>query len=129
MKNSNAISAKKVATILVAGFMTTAALAGLLDNAWLMGVTDKDPLTYKPGEEIVFTVTPKGLDGAVPDGKYFLEHLGTDLNIVGYKRFNHVARRRADGGLGAMPPVSKFLYFYMPNHHTWEPPLRLSALA
>ena len=78
MKNPNKISAKKAATILVAGFMTTAALAGLLDNAWLMGVTDKDPLTYKPGEEIVFTVTPKGLDGAVPDGKYFLDWKKTD---------------------------------------------------
>ena len=53
-------------------------MAGLLDKAWLMGVTDKDPLTYKPGEEMVFTVTPKNLEGAVPVGEYFLDWKRTD---------------------------------------------------
>jgi len=62
-----------VAAVLAAGLTSATALAGLLDNAWLMGVTDKNPLTYRPGEEMVFTVTPKGLDGAVPAGEWFLD--------------------------------------------------------
>lgn len=61
------------AAVVVAGLTSATALAGLLDNAWLMGVTDKNPLTYRPGEEMVFTVTPKGLDGAVPAGEWFLD--------------------------------------------------------
>ena len=39
------------------------------DTPWLKGVTDKDPLTYRCGEKIVFTLTleraetlPSGLD-------------------------------------------------------------------
>ena len=35
--------------------------AGLLDNAWIKGTTDKDPLTYRAGEEIAITLTPMGL--------------------------------------------------------------------
>ena len=52
--------------------------AGVLDNAWLKGTTDKDPLSYRPGEEMVFTITPQGLDGAVPEGEYFLDWKRTD---------------------------------------------------
>ena len=66
------------AAFLAVWLAAATAAAGLLDNAWLMGVTDKDPLTYKPGEEMVFTVTPKGLDGAVPAGEYFLDWKRTD---------------------------------------------------
>ena len=69
---------KLVAAVLAAGLASATALAGLLDNAWLMGVTDKDPLTYKPGEEMVFTVTPKGLDGAIPAGEWFLDWKRSD---------------------------------------------------
>ena len=46
--------------------------AGLLDGAWIKGTTDKNPLSYKPGEEMVFTLEPMGIDGKVPDGEYFL---------------------------------------------------------
>ena len=67
-----------VAAVLAAGLTSATALAGLLDNAWLMGVTDKNPLTYKPGEEMVFTVTPKGLGGAVPAGEWFLDWKRSD---------------------------------------------------
>ena len=67
-----------VAAVLAAGLTSTTALAGLLDNAWLMGVTDKNPLTYRPGEEMVFTVTPRGLDGAVPAGEWFLDWKRSD---------------------------------------------------
>ena len=52
--------------------------AGVLDNAWLKGTTDKSPLSYKPGEEMVFTITPQGIDGAIPEGEYFLDWKRTD---------------------------------------------------
>ena len=53
-------------------------LAGLLDGAWLKGTTDKDPLTYRPSETMTFTLTPQGLDGAVPEGEYFLDWKRSD---------------------------------------------------
>lgn len=46
--------------------------AGLLDNAWIKGTTDKNPLSYKPGEEMVFTLEPQGLEGEIPAGEYKL---------------------------------------------------------
>ena len=46
--------------------------AGVLDKAWLRGVTDKDPVSYHAGEEIVFTVTPMDLDGPIPPDTYQL---------------------------------------------------------
>ena len=52
--------------------------AGVLDNAWLKGTTDKNPLAYKPGEEMVFTIAPQGIDGAIPEGEYFLDWKRTD---------------------------------------------------
>ena len=55
-----------------------AATAGVLDNAWLKGTTDKNPLSYTPYEEMVFTVTPMGLDGDLPEGEYTLEWTFTD---------------------------------------------------
>lgn len=62
---------KSIASMFVA-MAATVSFAGLLDNAWLKGTTDKDPLAYRPGEEMTFTVSPQELDGAVPDGEYFL---------------------------------------------------------
>jgi len=47
--------------------------AGVLDKAWIQGTTDKNPLFYKPGENMVFTLAPKGLDGELPAGEYFLD--------------------------------------------------------
>ena len=61
---------KRILPLLV---LSSAALAGPLDNAWLKGTTDKDPLSYAPGEEMVFTVEPVGVEGEVPDGEYTLE--------------------------------------------------------
>ena len=52
---------------------SSGARAGSLDNAWLKGVTDKDPLSYGLGEEIVFTLTPVGIEGDIPEGKYRLK--------------------------------------------------------
>ena len=60
---------------LILGISVTAvslASGGVLDNAWLEGTTDKTPLTYKPGEKMVFTVAPQDLGGRVPEGEYFL---------------------------------------------------------
>jgi cephalosporin-C deacetylase-like acetyl esterase len=48
------------------------ALSGPLDNAWLKGSTDKNPVAYKPGEEMVFTIEPQEIEGEVPDGIYLL---------------------------------------------------------
>ena len=57
---------------MLAAMAAMGAFAGLLDSAWLKGTTDKDPLTYRPGEEMTFTIMPMDLDGKVPDGEYFL---------------------------------------------------------
>ena len=58
---------------LLLAFSISSATAGVLDNAWLQGVTDKDPVSYHAGEEIVFTVTPMDLDGPIPPDTYQLE--------------------------------------------------------
>ena len=58
--------------------LASAAFAGPLDNVWLKGTTDKDPLSYAPGEEIVFTVEPVGVEGEVPEGEYALEWTFSD---------------------------------------------------
>ena len=68
----------KMTVFLLAGMTAAAAMAGLLDNAWLMGTTDKDPLTYGPGEEMVFTITPRGIEGELPAGEYFMDWKRTD---------------------------------------------------
>ena len=44
--------------------------AGLLDNAWIKGTTDKNPLSYKTGEEMVFTLELQGVEGEIPEGEY-----------------------------------------------------------
>ena len=53
--------------------MAAMAFGGALDSAWIKGTTDKDPITYRPGEKMTFTLTPQGLDGALPEGEYFLQ--------------------------------------------------------
>ena len=37
--------------------MAAVTLGGALDFAWMKGVTDKDPVSYKVGEKMVFTLT------------------------------------------------------------------------
>ena len=58
--------------LLAAAFSVFSLCAGTLDNAWIKGTTDKNPLSYKPGEEIVFILTPMGIDGEVAEGEYTL---------------------------------------------------------
>ena len=61
-------------TLSIVGFSCSfSAAAGVLDRVWLRGVTDKDPVSYHAGEEIVFTVSPMDLDGPIPPGAYQLE--------------------------------------------------------
>ena len=45
---------------------------GCLDKAWIKGATDKSPLAYACGEEMVFTLEPMGLEGVFPEGEYLL---------------------------------------------------------
>ena len=68
----NHFTMKKSILFFASAITVTAAFAGVLDNAWLKGTTDKNPLSYAPDEPMVFTITPMELDGAVPDGKYNL---------------------------------------------------------
>ena len=63
---------KKMAFMATALVASACAWAGLLDKAWIKGVTDKDPIGYKVGEKIVFTLSVCGLDGDIPDGEYSL---------------------------------------------------------
>ena len=68
----------------ISAFAAAAALAvfrlyaGVLDNAWIKGTTDKDPLSYRPGEEMVFTLEPVGMEGELPAGEYFLSWTRSD---------------------------------------------------
>ncbi|MGI6495598.1 MAG: acetylxylan esterase [Kiritimatiellia bacterium] len=57
---------------LLASLLSVAA-AGPLDHAWLKGTTDKDPVSYKTGEDIVLTLTPMNVEGEVAEGEYFLD--------------------------------------------------------
>ena len=78
MKNITAI----LLTLGVAVIANTSFVArgDALDNAWLKGTTDRNPLFYKPGEKIVFTIEPQDLDGPIPEGEFFLrwERTGDD---------------------------------------------------
>ena len=63
----------KTATLIASFFAAVVAFGGVLDNAWIKGTTDKDPITYKPGEKMTFTLSVQGLDGELPGGEYFLQ--------------------------------------------------------
>lgn len=63
-----------LASMLCAG----AAFGGLLDKAWIKGETDKSPISYGLNEEMTFTLTAMGLDGAIPPGEYFLDWKRSD---------------------------------------------------
>jgi cephalosporin-C deacetylase-like acetyl esterase len=52
--------------------LAASAWGGVLNGAWIKGTTDKDPLSYKVGEKMVFTLTPQDIAGDLPEGKYFL---------------------------------------------------------
>ena len=66
---------KRRASFFLAAFAAFASLARPepLENAWLKGTTDKSPISYKPGETMVFTIEPQGINGDIPAGAYFLK--------------------------------------------------------
>ena len=66
---------KRRASFFLAAFAAFASLARPepLENAWLQGTTDKSPISYKPGETMVFTIEPQGINGDIPAGAYFLK--------------------------------------------------------
>ena len=63
----------KTATLIASFLAAVASFGGALDNAWIKGTTDRDPITYKPGEKMVFTLSFEGVVGAIPEGEYFLD--------------------------------------------------------
>ena len=77
---------KIIPALLIAFSISAANAAGVLDKAWLRGVTDKDPISYHAGEEIVFTVTPMDLDGPIPPDTYQLEWLYYVQLLYVYRR-------------------------------------------
>ena len=68
----------RVSIASVAALFAAPLLAGVLDNAWIKGTTDKDPLAYNPGEEMVFKLEPMGVEGEVPAGEYLLSWKRSD---------------------------------------------------
>ncbi|MBQ6136873.1 MAG: acetylxylan esterase [Kiritimatiellae bacterium] len=72
----NEMLARVVAAAALA--VSTAASAGLLDNAWIKCTTDKDPVSYRVGEKMKFTLTPMGVEGEVPEGEYSVKFKRSD---------------------------------------------------
>ena len=58
--------------------LAAAVLGGPLDEAWIKGTTDKDPLTYQPGETVVFTLTPMNVGADLPADTYFIDWKRSD---------------------------------------------------
>ena len=52
--------------------------AGPLDTAWLKGTTDKDPLSYRCGDDMALTIELMGVEGAIPEGEYSMQWTRTD---------------------------------------------------
>ncbi len=74
---------KRIGISLFAALMATVCFANtadVLQQAWLKGTTDKAPVFYEPGETMAFTIEPQGIEGKMPEGKYFLnwERTGDD---------------------------------------------------
>ena len=88
----------KFITAIFLAFSISSATAGVLDNAWLRGVTDKDPVSYHAGEEIVFTVTPMDLDGPIPPDTYQLEWRYSDEGGTSDKELRHSPKSRSFTG-------------------------------
>ena len=63
----------KAMACMAAVFAAGTVFGGALDFAWIKGTTDKDPITYKPGEKMVFTLSLEDVEGTIPAGEYFLD--------------------------------------------------------
>ena len=53
--------------------LAAVASAGPLDTAWIKGETDKDPFSYRCGEEMTLKLTPMEGGGELKPGEYFLD--------------------------------------------------------
>ena len=72
------MNAKRICVAVAVLFPAWIAHSGVLDNAWLKGTTDKNPLSYRCGEQIVFTVKTVGIADRLPEGEYFLKWRRSD---------------------------------------------------
>ena len=63
----------KAMTMMLVLVAVSATFGAPLDFAWMKGVTDKDPVSYKVGEKMVFTLTAEDVEGQLPTGEYFLK--------------------------------------------------------
>lgn len=74
--NYSLIHSTRIRSLLSLGLLPcllSVAVGGPLDKAWLKGTTDKDPVSYKVGEDILLTLAPMDVEGEVADGEYFLD--------------------------------------------------------
>ena len=62
-----------VAVLVAFAMLANLASAGIFDDTWLKGTTDKEPVFYKPGETMVFTIEPQNVKGEIPANTYFLK--------------------------------------------------------
>lgn len=69
---------KKIITSAIFAFTLSPLFAGALDNAWIKGETDKNPLSYKSGETMKFTLSLSGVKEDLPADTYFLDWKRTD---------------------------------------------------
>ena len=64
----------RTSAAVVAIFAAAHAFAGAVtESTWVRGVTDKDPITYKSGEEMTFTLTVEKLSGELKSGEFSLD--------------------------------------------------------
>ncbi|MBO7721263.1 MAG: acetylxylan esterase [Kiritimatiellae bacterium] len=69
-----------LAVLLAVSCVCAATLDPSLQNVWLRGVTDKNALLYKPGEEMKFTIEMLGATNAIPENAWelWLQRTGDD---------------------------------------------------
>lgn len=64
---------KKILSIVLPALTAFAAFANPLSGTWFKMVTDKDPVSYKVGEPIVFTLTVENAKKEIPEGCYYFK--------------------------------------------------------
>ena len=55
----------------VAVLFATSAFGGVFDKAWIKCTTDREPVSYRRGDTMSFSLTVQDVDGEFPEGKYF----------------------------------------------------------
>ena len=67
----------RMTTLVLSVFAASMVFGDVLDQDWIKGTRDKDPIMYKQGEKKIFTLVAQGLNGEFPDGEYFLQWMGS----------------------------------------------------